>query len=162
MRVAMLKKTSADAKTCVVFFHRFFIDFSWKIEGKSFKTCENQLCAQKSSKNHVWNAFFLAGIPQGPQGPPGTTREIPEIAHFSHSWWIAPENDGGRPPGGLGRAPEVPPGAPRVRFCVDFWIDFAHQNQTKMNKKGWKTWKFLNVSNTYTSIIKWFKSFVIL
>ena len=64
-------------------------------------------------------------------GPSGTRREILKIAKFSHSWSTAIENEGGRPPGSLGKAPEMPPAVTRVRFCVDFWIHFDLKNKHK-------------------------------
>ena len=61
------------------FFHWFFIDFSRKIDGKSCKKRENKLCAQKSTKNHVWIGIFqkktifseFLGSPRVPRGVSG-------------------------------------------------------------------------------------------
>ena len=118
----MLKKTSADAKTRVGFsivFSSFFREKSSKNHAKQVKIILVHKNHQKItrgtllfSKKTVFSQFL--GSPWVPRGLPGRPSEIPKIAHFSHSWSIATENDGGRPPGGLGRAPEVPPGAPRV------------------------------------------------
>ena len=135
----MLKKTSDDAEEHVVFlssFHRFFGEKTTKNRAKRMKTI---IVHKNQQKNHARNALFeqkhdfewIYGIHQDPQRPSGTSREIPKIANFSHSWSIAIENESGRPPGSLGKAPEVPPGVTRVRFCVDFGIHFDLKSKLK-------------------------------
>ena len=73
------------------FFHWFFIDFSRKIDGKSCKKRGNQLCAQKSTKQHVRNAVFLAkksifseflGSPRVPRAVPGRPGKLTKSLIF--------------------------------------------------------------------------------
>ena len=125
------------------FFNRFSSNFretSTKNHAKRVKTILVHKNRQKITRGTLLfsknNDFFeIFGVPLGPQGASGTTREIAKNAHFSRSWSIARESDGGRPLVGLGKAPKAPPGALSVRFCVDLWIRFAHQKQAKKRKK---------------------------
>ena len=124
----------------LIVFSAIFREKSTKNNAKRVKTILVHKNRQKITRGTLLfsknNDFFeIFGVPLGPQGASGTTREIAKIAHFSRSWSIARENDGGRPRGGLEKAPEAPPGALSVRFCVDLWIRFAHQKQTKKRKK---------------------------
>ena len=90
VRVAMLKKTSAAVRNTPFFFHLFSFVFSWKIDGKSCKKRENRVCAQKSTKERVWNDLFqqqfnfqlIFGDLLGCQGQPGTSRERSKIVIF--------------------------------------------------------------------------------
>ena len=113
-------------------FHRFFEKNRRKFVQKAWKPAlctkidEQARSERRFSAKNRFSANFWA-----PPGSPGPSRDDPE-----NSSSIAPENEPGRPPGGLGKAPEVPPGALRVRFCVDFRIDFARQKQTKKHTKS--------------------------
>ena len=154
MKVAMLKKTCADVKKI----HRFLFDFSLVFREKSTENQAKSVTTVFVHKNrqkikfrtHLFNKKTIWGDfwdHLGSPGFPGTSRERPEIAHCSHSWSISPENEPRRPPGGLRKTPELPPGASRVRFCIDFWIDFAQQKlRKKMQKVLKKTRKILQNS----------------
>ena len=150
----MLKKTSDDAKKRIVFFIDFssiFREKSTENRAKSAETSSVHKNRRKStfgtpifSKKSIFREFL--GYPWVARGLPGRPGNVPKSLIFSHSSFIVPENERGRPPGGLRKAPGVSPGVPRVSFCVDFWMDFAYQKQKIINKKMKKPRKILKNS----------------
>ena len=113
----MLKKTSDAVKKRIVFFMDFSSIFREKSTENRAKSVETSFVHKKiDEKARSERRFF------------SKKTIFCEILG-------SPENEPGRPPGGLRKAPEVLPGALRVRFCVDFRIDFARQKQAKTYKK---------------------------
>ena len=135
----MLKKTSADAKIHIVFsivFSLIFREKSTNNLAKRVKTIHVHKNRQKItrgtlsfSKKTIFSAFL--GSHWVPRGLPGRPGEFPKslISLIHGQLRLKTTVDG------LGKAPELPPGSPTVRFCIDFWIDFARQKQTKKYKK---------------------------
>ena len=98
---------------------------------------EAVLSISQESRGDVWAVWGRSwAAPGAIQGPLGTIRKIPEIVHFSNLWSIAPENEGGRPPGGLRKAPEVLPGGLGVGFCVHFSCWFCTRKVTEKKRQA--------------------------
>ena len=53
----MFKKTSDDLKTCIIFSHQIFFDFSRKIDANHAKIMKHGLVRKNRQRIHVWNAF---------------------------------------------------------------------------------------------------------
>ena len=139
----MLKKTSDDAKKRIVFFIDFSSIFREKSTKNRAKSVETSFVHKNRRKNTFGTPFFrkksifseFLGSPRVPRAVPGGPRKFTKSLIFLIHGEFRPKTS----PGGLreasGRPRRVPPGAPRVRFCVDFRIDFARQKQTKTYKK---------------------------
>ena len=144
MRVAMLKKTSDDAKKTHRFFHWFFIDFSRKIDENSCKKRGNQLRAQKSTKRHVRNAVFFnkksifsefLGSPGVPRAVPGRPRKFTKSLIILIHGELRPKTS----PGGLRDASGRPRRSPQAPSGYDFASIFGSILHVKNKRKHTKS-----------------------
>ena len=143
MRVAMLKKTSADAKKRVVFFivcSSIFRENLSKNHAKRVKTIHVHKNQQKitcrtlfMSKNRFFCEFW--GSPRVPRGLPGRPGKFPKSLVFLIHGQLRLKTMGDGLWEASGKPRRSPPGPPGEPCCVDFWIDFARQKQTKTCKK---------------------------
>ena len=138
----MLKKTSDDVKKHVV----FFIDFSSILREKSMenhaKSMKNAIVHKNREKIAFGTPFFskksifygFLGSPWVARGLPGRPGNVLKSSIFLIYGQLRLKTS----PDGLREAsgrPRVLPGVPRIPFCVNFWIDFAHEKQTKKCQK---------------------------
>ena len=142
-----VEKSTRRCETTHRFFHWFSIDFSRKIERKSFKNRQHQLCAQKSTKTHVWNVVFLAKNRflanfWAPPGSPGPSREDPENSQnrsfFSFMVNCARKRAraaSGRPREGPGGPPRRPQGTILRRFSDRFCTSKTNEKTNKNIQK---------------------------
>ena len=139
----MSKKTSDDVKKHIVFFIDFSSIFREKSTENRAKSVETSFVHKNRRKSTFETPFFnkktifseFLGSPRVPRGVPGRPGNVPASDIFLTLCSIAPENVPGRPPKGPREATEVLPGAPRIPFWADFWIDFAHRKQTEKCQK---------------------------
>ena len=126
------------------FFHWFFIDFSRKIDGKSCKKRENQLCAQKSTttarleRDFLGKNQFLANF-WGPPGSPGASRDDPENSQNRSFFWFMvncarkrARAASGRPQEGPGGPPRRPQGTILRRFLDRFCTSKTNEKMQKV------------------------------
>ena len=145
VRVAMLKKTSDDAKKHIVFsliFHRFFEKNRRKIVQKAWKPA---LCTKIDEKARSERRFlaknrFLANF-WAPPGSPGPSRDDPENSQnrsfFSFMVNCARKRAreaSGRPQEGPGGPPRRPQGTILRRFSDRFCTSKTNENIQKVLK----------------------------
>ena len=102
-------------------FHRFFIDFSWKFDAKSYKNHGKRLCAQTSTKNPRLERLLLANnrffvdfwIPGELLGRPGS---LAEASHFFIKFRLPLEIGPDRSLGGPREVQGVPQALPAQHF----------------------------------------------
>ena len=120
----MLKKTSDDAKKHIVFFIDFSSNFREKSAENHAKSVETSFVHKNRRKSTFGTPFFskksifseFLGSPRVPRAVPGRPGKFTKSLIFLIHGELRPKTR----PDGLRKAPEVPPGALRVRFCVDF------------------------------------------
>ena len=158
----MLKKNSADSKKHIGFFIGFssiFREKSMKNRRKRVKTSHVHKNRQKItcgtlffSKNAIFSEFL--GSPRVPKGLPGRPEKFPKslISLIHGGLRLKTTVDGLREASGEPRrCLQAPPG---YDFALIFGSILHIKTKRKCTKNIEKTQKILNVSNTYTSIIK--------
>ena len=111
-----------------VFFIRFSINFSKRIDAKSRKNHKKRQCAQKSTKNpRLERSFSLINKFSGgfwaPSGSIGASRDVPGASQkplIFHKFSVASANRPGPAPGRPQRVPGCHPDTSLAQFCVDF------------------------------------------
>ena len=145
MRVAMLKKTSDDAKKTRRFFHWFFINFSRKIDGKSCKKRGNQTgVVHKNRRESTFGTPFFSkksifskflGSPRVPRAVPGRPGKFTKSLIFLIHGELRPKTS----PGGLREASGRPRRSPQAPSGYDFASIFGSILHVKNKRKHTKS-----------------------